>query len=78
MQLAWIVPLLVFLQVVLALDLNLESFQQLLSDERVAVIEFYSPMCGSCKEFAISWTKIESRYVTDRSLCTNHPDNIDC
>jgi thiol-disulfide isomerase/thioredoxin len=69
MQLAWIVPFfaLFLLQVVFSDDdqtsLTLEGFQQFLKDERVGVVEYYSPMCGSCKEFAGSWTKIESRYV---------------
>lgn len=30
-----------------------------LTDERAVLVEFYSGMCGSCKEFAPTWTKIE-------------------
>ena len=34
------------------------EFDQLLSDERVVVIEFMSSMCGSCKEFAPTFEKL--------------------
>ena len=31
----------------------------MISDDRVWLVEFYSDMCGSCKEFAPKWEKIE-------------------
>ena len=31
------------------------------ADETVWLIEFYSPMCGSCKEFAPTWSLLESK-----------------
>ena len=30
-----------------------------LDDERAVLVEFYSGMCGSCKEFEPTWAKIE-------------------
>ena len=32
---------------------------EVIKDERVWIIEFYSPMCGSCTEFSPTWEKIE-------------------
>ena len=36
------------------------SRSTIVNDEKVWLIEFYSPMCGSCKEFSPIWTDIES------------------
>eukprot|EP00596_Hydrurales_sp_CCMP1899_P011308 CAMPEP_0119043740 /NCGR_PEP_ID=MMETSP1177-20130426/25389_1 /TAXON_ID=2985 /ORGANISM="Ochromonas sp, Strain CCMP1899" /LENGTH=142 /DNA_ID=CAMNT_0007012511 /DNA_START=1 /DNA_END=429 /DNA_ORIENTATION=+ len=42
-------------------DWNLKSFQEnVLSDDRVWIVEFYSSMCGSCKEFSSIWEKVDS------------------
>lgn len=41
-------------------DLDPDSFQNtVIEDGRVWVVEFYSGMCGSCQEFAPTWTRIE-------------------
>eukprot|EP01041_Mallomonas_annulata_P001444 gene1444-2780_t len=32
---------------------------QVLNDDRVWLVEFYSNMCGSCQEFAPKWEKLE-------------------
>ena len=45
----------------LAADLSAEGFAELLADERVAVVEFYSAMCGSCKEFEPHWAETEKK-----------------
>lgn len=40
-------------------DWDLKSFQEVvMSDERVWIVEFYSSMCGSCKEFSVIWEKV--------------------
>jgi thioredoxin-like negative regulator of GroEL len=40
-------------------ELNPENFnEQVVGDERVWMIEFYSPMCGSCQEFSPTWKKL--------------------
>jgi hypothetical protein len=47
-------------QLGLAKDLDASKFQtDVVSDNRVWLVEFYSAMCGSCTEFAPTWTKIE-------------------
>ena len=49
------------MSVIWAKDLNAQGFKtDVQEDSRVWLIEFYSPMCGSCTEFAPTWTKIES------------------
>ena len=45
----------VVLSVTRAADLSLQSHKELLQDERVIAIKFYSAMCGSCKEFEPEW-----------------------
>jgi len=37
-----------------------EFQKKVLNDERVWMLEFYSPMCGSCTEFTPTWSKLES------------------
>jgi hypothetical protein len=44
-----------------AKDLDAGAFQEtVVNDDRVWLVEFYSPMCGSCSEFAPTWNKIET------------------
>ncbi|RYG65603.1 hypothetical protein EON64_11585 [archaeon] len=46
-------------------DLDPKKFQEeVVSDERVWLVEFYSPMCGSCQEFAPTWHKIAQKTKT--------------
>lgn len=33
---------------------------KVLEDDRVWLLEFYSPMCGSCTEFSPTWSKLET------------------
>lgn len=33
--------------------------QEVIGDERVFMVEFYSGMCGSCQEFSPTWAKLE-------------------
>jgi thioredoxin-like negative regulator of GroEL len=47
---------------VLCVDLDPLQFQtQVLEDETAWVVEFYSPMCGSCKEFTPVWNSLEKK-----------------
>ena len=42
-------------------DWTLDDFQKsVVQDDRVWLVEFYSSMCGSCKEFSPTWDRIES------------------
>ena len=42
-------------------DLSAADFDNtVLKDDRVWLVEFYSPMCGSCTEFAPTWEKISA------------------
>jgi thioredoxin-like negative regulator of GroEL len=41
-------------------DMDLATFKStILTDEKVWLVEFYSGMCGSCKEFSATWSKVE-------------------
>ena len=33
---------------------------EIIDDERVWLVEFYSTMCGSCKEFSTVWEKVDA------------------
>lgn len=49
-------------------DIDPSQFDQLvLNDSRVWVVEFYSPMCGSCSEFAPTWEALESKFKSVQS-----------
>jgi len=62
MKLIWIlIVILVILTKALSEDLSRSDFDQILKDERVLAVEFYSPMCGSCKEFSATWTQLETK-----------------
>lgn len=46
-------------------DLDPASFEQeVLRDDRVWLIEFYSPMCGSCTEFTPTWTRLQNQMIS--------------
>ena len=46
---------------VLSEEWDIESFQKnVLDDEKVWLVEFYSTRCGGCVEFSDTWTKIEA------------------
>ena len=36
-----------------------EFKKNVIEDDRAWIVEFYSAMCGSCKEFAPTWDRIE-------------------
>lgn len=51
-----------------SVEFNLESFKSdVVNDDRVWLVEFYSTMCGSCKEFSGVWEKLEKSM---RSIAT--------
>jgi thioredoxin-like negative regulator of GroEL len=50
----------VFLARLLAVDIDPSDFdKEVLQDERAWLVEFYSPMCGSCQEFTPVWEGLE-------------------
>ena len=42
-----------------ATDVTHSFRESVINDDRVWLVEFYSEMCGSCKEFAPTWDMIE-------------------
>lgn len=60
LQLLFIVCLLL-VSSVFGKDLSRDEFDEIVKDERVLAVEFYSPMCGSCKEFAGTWAQLETK-----------------
>mmetsp|Transcript_7771 Transcript_7771/g.13084 ORF Transcript_7771/g.13084 Transcript_7771/m.13084 type:complete len:142 (-) Transcript_7771:155-580(-) len=49
-------------------DIDPARFDELvLKDTRVWAVEFYSPMCGSCTEFAPTWATLESKFKSIES-----------
>lgn len=60
--------LIVSLAVVSAVEFNVESFKtDVINDDRVWLVEFYSTMCGSCQEFSSIWKKLD---LSMRSIST--------
>ena len=50
-------------------ELKPEEFESLvIKDSKVWLLEFYSGMCGSCKEFAPVWNKLENTLQSSISL----------
>ena len=46
----------------LCADLDPLHFQhEVLEDDKAWVVEFYSPMCGSCQEFTPVWNSLEKK-----------------
>lgn len=46
----------------LSLELNPSGFdKEVLNDSNIWLVEFYSEMCGSCKEFSPTWDAITSK-----------------
>ena len=60
--------------IAVASDLDPTTFKaSVIDDTRVWLVEFYSPMCGSCTEFAPTWAKVESAM---KSVSTGpHPNS---
>lgn len=51
----------------LGLGLNPNHFDsEVQGDDRVWVIEFFSKMCGSCQEFAPTWSKLKKKLPSFR------------
>jgi len=49
----------------LSADLTPENFEnEVITDHRVWLVEFYSPMCGSCKEFTPVWKTMEDHLTS--------------
>ena len=56
------ITLLLFSTTLQAADLNPSSFREnVLLDERVWLVHFYSKLCHVCAAFAPTWEKIESK-----------------
>lgn len=46
-----------------ARELSAATFDSdVINSDEAWLVEFYSPMCGSCSEFATSWDKIEKNF----------------
>lgn len=57
-----LVFLLTFFVAAFCQDLDPLTFQQeVIEDDAAWVIEFYSPMCGSCKEFTPIWNSLTKK-----------------
>lgn len=59
-QVLFLLLAILFISVLGSEDLTLETFTDTVArDERVTAVEYYSNMCGSCKEFAPQWRILE-------------------
>lgn len=61
-------------------DFDMTSFKtNVIDDERVWLVEFYSTMCGSCKEFSGVWSKIEAsmKSIETTKINIDHPDGME-
>lgn len=52
-----------------ALELSAATFDsEVVNSDEAWLVEFYSPMCGSCSEFSPSWDKIEKNFKSSLSI----------
>lgn len=61
-------------------DFDMTSFKsKVIDDERVWLVEFYSTMCGSCKEFSGVWSKIEAsmKSIETTKINIDHVDGME-
>ena len=61
-------------------DFDMTSFKSnVIDDERVWLVEFYSTMCGSCKEFSGVWSKIEAsmKSIETTQINIDHPEGME-
>ena len=61
-------------------DFDMTSFKSnVIDDERVWLVEFYSTMCGSCKEFSGVWSKIEAsmKSIETTKINIDHPEGME-
>ena len=53
----------------ISIDIQPDTFDsQVIQSPRVWLVEFYSGMCGSCKEFSPVWDRLESTLKNSLSL----------
>jgi thiol-disulfide isomerase/thioredoxin len=52
---------------------------EIIDDERVWLVEFYSTMCGSCKEFSTVWSQVESsmRSIVTAQVNIDFPEGME-
>ena len=50
-----------------------------IDDERVWLVEFYSTMCGSCKEFSSVWSKVDAsiRSIVTAQVNIDFPEGME-
>ena len=55
------------------------NFKEVMEDERVFMVEFYSGMCGSCREFSPTWTKLENvaKNIATTKVNIDEPDGME-
>lgn len=59
-----------FLTSISSATIDLKHFDdKVINDTAVWLVEFYSPMCGSCKDFAPTWAKLEKGLFNLESMC---------
>ena len=53
--------------------------EEIIADDRVRVVEFYSAMCGSCTEFAPKWAQLERKLgsVVTSKINIDEKDGMD-
>ena len=52
---------------------------EIVEDERVWLVEFYSTMCGSCKEFSNVWSKVDGsmRSIVTAQVNIDFPEGME-
>jgi thioredoxin-like negative regulator of GroEL len=71
--------LLALLAVVSSVEFDLDSFKlDVVNDDRVWLVEFYSTMCGSCKEFSAVWKKLDQsmRSISTAQINIDEPHGM--
>ena len=66
--------------VVSSVEFNLDSFKtDVVNDDRVWLVEFYSTMCGSCQEFSAVWKKLDQsmRSISTAQINIDEPHGME-
>lgn len=67
----FIIIALTILSLIKSLDLDSKLFNtEVIGDDKVWLIEFYHPMCGSCSSFSPIWNQIEKEIHNVRTGST--------
>lgn len=71
--------LLIITLISLILHIDGASYAEMMEDDRVFMVEFYSGMCGSCQEFSPTWNKLEkaAKSIATAKVNIDEPEGME-